>query len=93
MKTLNIEIARNKVKILSDFLDGLNHFNSDDGLASYHAAVKVRNSMLRVGNERWLSTAKKALKAFNVISSLALNERGIQTIRLFSPTKQFEIFL
>lgn len=93
MQTINIEIARNKIKILSEFLDGLGVLSSADGMASYFAAREVRNAGLRVGTERKCAAAKKAVKAFNVMVSIANNPRGLPAVRLYSPLKQVEIFL
>lgn len=93
MQTLNIEIARNKIKILSEFLDGLAHVGPNNGMQSYFAARGVRNAGLRVGTERKCAAAKKALKNFAVVVSVGTNDRGLPAVRLYSPTKQTEIFL
>jgi hypothetical protein len=93
MNTVDLEIARNKVTILSAFLDGLAHIDPANGMSSYFAARAVRNGNLRVGVERRCASAKKALKNFNVMVSVVNNRRGIPTVRLYAPTKQIEILL
>lgn len=93
MQTLNIEIARNKIRILSEFLDGLAHIEPSNGMQSYFAARAVRNAGLRVGTDRKCAAAKKALKNFAVMVSVATNDRGLPAVRLYSPVKQMEIFL
>lgn len=93
MNTLDLEIARNKIKTLSAFLDGLAHIDPANTMQSYFAARAVRNGNLRCGVERRCAAAKKALKNFGVIVSIANNKRDIPTVRLYAPTKQTEIFL
>lgn len=96
MQTINLEIATRKGAKLTEFLTGLEHVAGgplSEGLRAYHAAVAVRNGMLRVGVYRRCMAVKKAVKAFSVMVSIANNDRGIPTVRLFSPTKQIEIFL
>lgn len=94
MQTINIETANQKGRKIAEFLDGLHHFPSaTSGLASYHAAQAVKAAMLRCGTERRCAAAKKAVKQFNVVVSIAVNERGLPTVRLFSATKQIEMFL
>jgi hypothetical protein len=93
MQTLDIEIARNKIKTLSEFLDGTAHINPNDGMQSYFAARAVRNGNLRCGVERRCAAVKKALKNFAVVVSVVDNHRGHATVRLYSPRKQTEIFL
>ena len=92
MQTRNIEISRNKVKIVSEFLDGLCHFETATGLTSYFAAKAAINGNLRAGTERRCMAIKKALKAFNVVVSIALNDRGLPAVRVYAPTKQSELF-
>jgi len=94
MKTINIEIAKQKGRILANFLDDLHHFPSaTSGLAACHVAQAIKHANLRCGTERRCAAVKKACKAFNVIVSVAPNERGIPTVRLYSPIKQIEIYL
>lgn len=96
MQTINLEIAVRKGATLTKFLTGLEHVPGgalSAGLRAYHAAIAVRNAALRVGNDRKLNAARKALKQFNVMLSIANNPRGIPAVRLYSPLKQIEIFL
>ena len=93
MKTENIELAKGKGKILTEFLSGLSHFGGDDGLAAYHAACAVKSAMLRCGTDRQLRAVKKAVAQFNVMASIGTNERGLPAVRLFAPLKQHEIYL
>lgn len=96
MQTLNLEIASKKGEKLTTFLTGLEHIEGGPlsaGLRAYHAAIAVRNANLRTGTERRCAAVKKATKQFAVMVSIANNERGIPTVRLFSPIKQIEIFL
>lgn len=96
MRTINLEIATRKGETLTKFLTGLEHVASgplNEGLRAYHAAIAVRNATLRVGNERKLNAARKALRQFNVMLSIANNPRGLPAVRLYSPIKQVEIFL
>ena len=94
MKTINLEIAAQKGRKLSEFLDGLAHVPSNaPGLQAYHAAQAIKNANLRCGVERRCMAVKKAAKQFSVTVSIAENERGIRTVRIFSPIKQMEIFL
>jgi hypothetical protein len=94
MQTIDLEIAAQKGRKLSKFLDDLAHMPSNaPGLQSYHAAIAIRNANLRCGVERRCAAVKKAAKQFNVMVSIASNQRGIRTVRLYSPIKQTEIFL
>jgi hypothetical protein len=94
MKTINLEIARNKTKTLEEFFDGLAYIESDaPGMQSYFAAKGVVHAGLRTSLERKLNAARKAAKQFNVMVTLGQNERGIPTVRIYSPIKQIEIFL
>jgi hypothetical protein len=93
MKTVDLEIARNKIKTLSELLDGLAHVGPGDSLQAYYAAKLIRNGNLRSGVERRWRAAQKAAKAFNVVVSIANNPRGVPTVRLYAPTKQIEIFM
>lgn len=93
MLTINLEIASAKGRKLTEFLRFTSHFGADDGLAAYHAAVAIRNGNLRTGLDRRVVAVKKAVKAFNVMVSIAENDRGIRTVRLYSPTKQTEVYL
>lgn len=93
MKTIDLEIARNKIKTLAELFDGLAHLGPNDSLQAYHAAKGVRNGNLRSGLERRMRAAKKAAASFNVMVSIANNPRGIPTVRLYAPTKQIEILL
>lgn len=96
MQTINLEIASRKGETLAEFLKGLEHVSGgplSEGLRAYHAAIAVRNASLRVGTDRKLNAARKALKQFNVMLSIANNPRGIPAVRLYSPIKQVEIFL
>lgn len=93
-QSFNIEMASQKGRKIAEFLDGLHHFQSaTSGLAAYHAAQAVKSAMLRCGTERRCLAAKKALKQFNVTVSIANNERGLPTVRLYSAIKQTEMFL
>jgi hypothetical protein len=86
-------MARNKIGKIDTFLDGLGHFG-DNPLEKYHAAKAVRDGNLRVGVERRVAAAKKALKAFNVIVSIGSRPgRAGGCVRLYSPSKQIEILL
>lgn len=94
MQTINLELARNKTKILAEFLDGLAHIPFDaPGLQSYFAAKGVVHAGLRCGNDRRLNAVRKATKQFNVVLSIGTNPRGIPAVRIYSPIKQTEIFL
>ncbi len=94
MKTINLEIARRKTPVIADLLDGLAHVPSAaPGLQSYFAAKAIVNGNMRTGVDRRCAAIKKAAKQFNVIVSIAHNERDIPTVRLFSPIKQIEIYL
>ena len=92
MKTINLEFARNKTRPIDDFLQGLEHIPCNP-LAYYHAAKAVTNANLRTGTERRCAAVKKAVKQFNVMVSITSNERGLPTVRLYSPIKQIEILL
>lgn len=94
MQTIDLEIASQKGRKLSEFLDGLAHIpNAAPGLQSYHAAQAIKHANLRCGVERRCTAIKKATKQFNVVVSIAPNGRGIPTVRLYSPIKQIEIYL
>lgn len=94
MQTLDLEIAAQKGRKLSEFLDGLAHVPSNaPGLQAYHAAQAIKNANLRCGVERRCTAIKKAAKQFNIMVSIAPNRRGIPTVRLYAPLKQMEIFL
>jgi hypothetical protein len=94
MQTVNLEIAARKGAKITEFLKGLRYIpGGDEGLAAYHAAQAIKAGNLRCGVERRCAAIKKAAKQFNVIVSIAPNDRGIPTVRLFSPIKQIEIFL
>lgn len=94
MRTINLETARNKTKLLAEFLDGLAHIASDaPGLQSYFAAKGIVNAGLRCGNDRRLNAVRKATKQFSVVLSIGTNPRGIPAVRIYSPIKQTEVYL
>jgi hypothetical protein len=94
VQTINLEMASGKGAKLTAFLDGLAHVpSSAPGLQAYHAAIAVRNANQRAGTERRCAAVKKAVKQFNVMVSIATNDRGLPTVRLYSPIKQVEILL
>jgi hypothetical protein len=83
-------MAKSKIEQIATLLDGTSHF-AENPLASYHAAKLVRNATLRVGVDRQLAAAKKAVKAFNVIVSPVTDTEGRRGLRLYSPIKQQEL--
>lgn len=94
MQSIDLEIARRKTPIIAELLDGLAHVPAiAPGMQSYHAAKAAVNGNMRTGADRRCNAVKKALKQFNVVVSIAVNGRGIPTVRIFSPIKQTEIYL
>lgn len=92
MQTIDLSMARGKLKKLDAFLQDLQHMGHDP-LGIYFAAKGVRDAALRTGTDRQLNAARKALKAFNVTVTIATNARGLPSVRLYSAIKQTEIFL
>jgi hypothetical protein len=95
MQTIDLETASQKGRKISEFLDGLHHFESATSrLAAYHAAQAVKAAVSRVGVDRQVTAAKKALKAFDVMVSFGQRAgRAGPCVRLYSPRKQIEVLL
>ena len=83
-------MTKSKISQIDSLIDGTSHFGRNP-LEIYQAARSVRNGLLRVGVERQVAAAKKALKAFNIIVSVAFDSEGRRGVRLYAPEKHQEL--
>ena len=81
-------MARSKVGVLCDFLDGTERFKRDP-LGVYHAARRVRDSArMKDATERF-RVVKRSLAPLEVIVSMETDGR----IRVFRPDTGHELYI
>jgi hypothetical protein len=83
-------MAKSKIAQIDELIDGTSYF-AHDPLAISCAARAARNALLRVLVEDRVAKAKKALKAFNIVVSVTVDDNGHRGVRFYAPTKQQEL--